>query len=195
MDAGRGMCMTRLMIIVASVRDGRIGLPIAQWVRGVAEADGRFDIDWADLKEIGLPLMDEPNHPRLRQYTKDHTKAWSARVDAAEAFVFVQPEYNYSYTPSLKNALDYLHQEWRRKPVGTVSYGGISGGTRGVVALRPVQQALGLVPTSANVELAWAAQQLDDDGEFQPRESNERLLRAQFDELVALAGALAPLRG
>ncbi|QAY60712.1 NADPH-dependent oxidoreductase [Microbacterium protaetiae] len=187
--------MTRLMIIVASIREGRIGLPIAQWVRGVAESDGRFDIDFADLKEIDLPLMDEPNHPRLRQYTKDHTKAWSERVDAADAFVFVQPEYNYSYAPGLKNALDYLHQEWRRKPVGTVSYGGISGGTRGVVALRPVQQALGLVPTGANVELAWAAQQLDDDGEFQPRESNERVLRTQFDEIVALDAALRPLRG
>jgi len=186
--------MTRLMIIVGSVREGRIGLPIAQWVRREAETDGRFDIDWADLKEIALPLMDEPNHPRLRQYTKDHTKAWSARVDAADAFILVQPEYNYSYAPGLKNALDYLHQEWRRKPVGTVSYGGISGGTRGVVALRPVQQALGLVPTSANVELAWAAQQLDDEGEFQPRESNERMLRTQFDELVALDAALRPLR-
>jgi len=187
--------MTRLMIIAASIREGRIGLPIAQWVLREAEADGRFDIDWVDLKDVALPLMDEPNHPRLRQYTKDHTKAWSARVDAADAFIFVQPEYNYSYAPSLKNALDYLHQEWRRKPVGTVSYGGISGGTRGVVALRPVVNALGLVPTTANVELAWAAQQLDDDGEFQPRESNERVLHAQFDELVELAGALAPLRG
>ncbi|MEQ6896803.1 NAD(P)H-dependent oxidoreductase [Microbacterium sp. KR10-403] len=187
--------MTRLMIIVGSVREGRIGLPIAQWVQKEADADSRFDVDFADLKEIALPLMDEPNHPRLRQYTKDYTKAWSERVDAADAFIFVQPEYNYSYAPSLKNALDYLHQEWRRKPVGTVSYGGISGGTRGVVALRPVQQALGLVPTSSNVELAWAAQQLDDDGVFQPRESNERMLHAQFDELVALADALRPLRG
>ncbi|WP_029146277.1 NADPH-dependent FMN reductase [Microbacterium luticocti] len=186
--------MTRLMIVAASVREGRIGLPIAQWVLREAEADGRFEIDFADLKEIALPLMDEPNHPRLRQYTRDHTKAWSARVDAAEAFVFVQPEYNYSYAPSLKNALDYLHQEWRRKPVGTVSYGGISGGTRGVTALRPVEQALGLVPTSANVELAWAAQQIDDEGVFQPRESNERMLHTQFDELIALSAALSPLR-
>jgi NAD(P)H-dependent FMN reductase len=182
------------MIVVASIREGRIGLPIAQWVRREADQDARFELDWADLKEIALPLMDEPNHPRLRQYTHETTKAWSARVDAADAFIFVQPEYNYSYAPSLKNALDHLHQEWRRKPVGTVSYGGISGGTRGVVALRPVQQALGLVPTSANVELAWAAQHLNDDGEFEPTESNERMLRAQLDEISALDGALRTLR-
>lgn len=188
------MHMTRLMIMVVSVREGRIGLPIAQWVRHAAEADGRFEIDWADLKQIDLPLMDEPNHPKLRQYTKPYTKAWSARVEAADAFVFVQPEYNYSYAPSLKNALDYLHQEWTHKALGTVSYGGISGGTRGTTAIRPSELVLGLIPTQANVELAFAAQHLNDDGEFEPTESNERLLHTMLDELVMLEGALRPLR-
>ena len=186
--------MTRLMIVVASVRPGRIGLPIAQWVRDCAETDGRFAIDWADLAEIALPLMDEPNHPRLRQYTQQHTLDWSARVDAADAFVFVTPEYNYSYAPSLKNALDYLSQEWARKPLGTVSYGGISGGTRGVTAIRPSEVAVGLVPTQANVELAWAAKQIDDDGRFQPSEFNEKALANCFNEIVKLDGALRTLR-
>jgi NAD(P)H-dependent FMN reductase len=186
--------MTRLMIVVASVREGRIGLPIADWVRDVAERDGRFELDWADLKQIALPLMSEPNHPRLRQYTQESTIAWSERVDAADAFVFVQSEYNFSYPPSLKNALDHLSQEWWRKPLGTVSYGGVSGGTRSVVALRVSEVALGLVPTTANVEIPWAAKQIDDDGEFEPNEHQERMLASQFDELVALAGALAPLR-
>ncbi len=186
--------MTRLMIVVGSVRDGRIGLPIAEWVRGVAERDGRFDIDWADLKEVALPLMTEPNHPRLRQYTQQSTLDWSARVDAADAFVFVQPEYNYSYSAALKNAIDYLWQEWWRKPLGTVSYGGISGGTRGVTALRVPAVAVGLVPTTSNVEIAWAGRQIDDDGAFEPDEHQERMLAAQLDEIVALDAALAPLR-
>jgi NAD(P)H-dependent FMN reductase len=182
------------MILAASVREGRIGLPIAEWVHGEAQADGRFEVDFADLKQIALPLMDEPNHPKLRQYTQEHTKAWSARVEAAEGFVFVQPEYNYSFAPSLKNALDYLHQEWRRKPVGTVSYGGISGGTRGATAIRPVEMALGLVPTTVNIELAWAAQRIGDEGDFEPTENNERLLRAMLDEIAQLHVALSPLR-
>lgn len=187
--------MIRLMILVASVREGRIGLPIAQWVRNAVTADGRFDVDWADLKEIGLPLMDEPNHPKLRQYTREHTAAWSARVDAADAFVFVQPEYNYSFAPSLKNALDYLHHEWTHKALGTVCYGGISGGTRGTAAIRPTELVLGLVPTQGSVELAFAAQHLNDDGEFEPTEGNERLLRAMLDDIVTLEGVLRPLRG
>ncbi|MET0828740.1 MAG: NAD(P)H-dependent oxidoreductase, partial [Microbacterium sp.] len=106
--------MTRLMIIVGSVRPGRVGLPIAEWVRDQAVEHGGFDVDFVDLLELGLPFMDEPNHPRLRQYTKPHTIAWSERVDAADAFLFVTPEYNYSSSPALKNAIDFLNQEWWR---------------------------------------------------------------------------------
>jgi len=83
--------MTKLMIVVASVRPGRVGLPIAKWVDEVAQANGDFEIDFADLAEINLPFMDEPGHPAARQYTKPHTIAWSERVDAADAFIFVTP--------------------------------------------------------------------------------------------------------
>src|SRR5690625_45746 len=186
--------MSKLMIIIGSVREGRIGLPIAQWVRKEVEQDGHFEIDWADLKELDLPLMDEPNHPRLGQYTREHTKAWSKRVAAADAFILVQPEYNHSYTAGLKNALDYLFSECSRNTAMTVCTCGISGGTRSVVALRPTLAVLGLVPTAANVELAWAARQITDDGAFEPRDSQEKLLHTGLDELAKLADALAPLR-
>jgi len=181
------------MIVVGSVRDGRIGLPIAEWVRDVVKQHGGFETDWADLKEIGLPLMTEPNHPRLRKYTQASTIAWSERVDAADAFVFVQPEYNFSFSPALKNALDHLSQEWWRKLLGTVSYGGISGGTRGAAALRVPEVALGIVPTTANVEIPWAAKQVAD-GRFTPLDSQVRILERMLTELAELDSALSPLR-
>jgi NAD(P)H-dependent FMN reductase len=186
--------VTRLMVIIGSVRPGRVGLPVSRWVEGRVRADSRFELDLVDLAEFRLPFMDEPAHPRLRQYAQPHTIEWSARVDAADAFIFVQPEYNYSYAPALKNAIDYLHGEWHRKPLGTVSYGGISGGTRGVVALRPTVVALGLVPTGPNVEISFVSQQLDDDGQFIPSELHEHVLTAMLDEIVALDGVLRPLR-
>lgn len=98
--------MPKIMIIVGSVREGRTALPIAEWVRDVTLADGRFEVDFADLKEIALPMMDEPNHPTQQQYTKPHTIEWSKRVAAADAFLFVFPEYNNSYAPPIKNAID-----------------------------------------------------------------------------------------
>ena len=111
----------RLMIIVGSVRPGRIGLPIAHWVRERAEANGGFELDFVDLAELALPFMDEPHHPTMQKYTKPHTLAWAARVAAADAVLFVTPEYNHSYSPALKNAIDFLNREWWRKPALTAA--------------------------------------------------------------------------
>ncbi len=184
---------TRLMIIVGSVRPGRIGLPIAGWVRERAEAHGGFEVDFVDLAELNLPFMDEPNHPMLHQYTKPHTVAWGERVAAADAFILVTPEYNHSFSPALKNALDFLNKEWWRKPVGFVSYGGVSGGTRGVVALTTSTSGLGMVKIGANVELAFARAQIVD-GVFVPGEKESAILEKEFGELLDLSEVLKPSR-
>src|ERR1700722_9571515 len=118
--------MPRLQIIIASTRPGRVGLPVGLWFEGRALAHQAFDVEVADLAELALPFMDEPNHPRLREYTHEHTKDWSAKVDAADAFVLVMPEYNYGFKAPGKTAIAFLHYEWRHKPVGFVSYGGVS---------------------------------------------------------------------
>ncbi|NED84458.1 NAD(P)H-dependent oxidoreductase, partial [Streptomyces sp. SID11233] len=67
-----------------------------------------------------------------------HTKRWSARVESSDAFVFVMPEYNYGYNAEIKNAIDYLCLEWAYKPVGLVSYGGVSAGTRAAQMIKQV---------------------------------------------------------
>ncbi|MBK0421231.1 NAD(P)H-dependent oxidoreductase [Leucobacter sp. CSA2] len=186
--------MVKLMIILGSVREGRVGLPIAEWVRDRAEADGRFEVDFVDLKELALPLMAEPNHPRLRQYTMPHTFAWSERVDAADAFIMAFPEYNHSYSPAIKNAIDYLNAEWDLKPVGFVNWGGASSGTRSQAALRPVVTSLGMVLTHRMVEISGPQSQVDDDGRFIADEKQNGVLTRELDELFALDRALRPLR-
>ncbi|KAA9107998.1 NADPH-dependent FMN reductase [Microbacterium rhizomatis] len=183
----------RLMILVGSVRPGRIGLPIAEWVKDEVQRDGRFEIDFADLAEINLPFMDEPEHPALRQYTKPHTFAWSERVDAADAFIFVTPEYNHSFSPALKNAFDYLIQEWWRKAVGFVSYGGVGAGICGVVAFEPAFTTTGLVKVGANVEIPFAGARVED-GVFTPTDDQRETLGRLIAELESLTGALKPLR-
>lgn len=185
--------MPKLMIILGSVREGRVGLPIAEWVRRSAVSDERFEVDFVDLKELTLPLMDEPNHPAMRQYSKQHTIDWSKRVEEADAFLFAFPEYNHSYSPAIKNALDYLVAEWGRKPVGFINWGGNSGGTRAQAALRPVVNSLGMVMTRGLIEINFPGNQIED-GVFTPNEQQANVLKLQLDELLALNTALSPLR-
>ena len=124
----------KLNVVVCSTRPGRVGPSIGQWFEGFARAHGGFEVELADLAQFALPVFDEPHHPRLRKYEHAHTKAWSASVDSADAFVFVTPEYNYGPPPSLLNAMNYLVHEWRDKVAGFVSYAGVSGGLRAVQA-------------------------------------------------------------
>ncbi len=188
------MSEPRLLILVASTRPGRVGLPVAEWFRQRAEEHGGFEIDFADLAEIGLPFMDEPNHPRLRRYTQDHTKAWSARVEAADAFAFVFPEYNYGFTAPLKNALDYLIHEWAFKPVGLVSYGGVSAGTRAAQMVKQVVTTLKMMPLFEAVAIPFVAQFLDDEGAIEANETMEKAADAMLAELARVGPALRTLR-
>ena len=167
---------------------------MANWFVEQATAHGGFDLELVDLQELDLPLLDEPNHPRLRNYTKEHTHAWSATVDAADAIVFVTAEYNHSYTAALKNAIDYLHHEWRHKPLGFVSYGGVAAGTRAMQALKPVAIALALVPVVAAVNIPFVQQFLTEDGAIVGNDIMIEAAGAMLDELMEMHGALAPLR-
>lgn len=188
------MSRPRLQIIVASTRQDRKGLAVAHWVERLAIAHAEFDVELVDLATVGLPLFDEPNHPRLGQYTNQHTKDWSATVSRADAFVLVTPEYNHSFPGSLKNALDYLSQEWADKPVGLVSYGGVSAGLRAATALKPVLAALRMMPVVDAVAIPFFTQFLSEDGTFVPNAPLEASGNVMLDEIAKLTGILSPLR-
>jgi NAD(P)H-dependent FMN reductase len=185
--------MPILTVIVGSIRPGRAGQPIAQWFIDRARSHGGFDIDVADLAEIRLPLMEEPNHPKLRQYTLRHTHDWSARIDRADAIVFVTPEYNYGYPATIKNAIDYLHQEWQDKAAGFVSYGGVAAGTRAVQQLKQVITTLKMLPVFESVNIPFHTQFIRD-GRFYPNDILEQAVTDMLDELARLDGVLRPLR-
>jgi NAD(P)H-dependent FMN reductase len=170
-----------------------VGLPVSQWVHGVADTVDGFDVDFVDLAELALPFMDEPHHPFAGKYTKQHTIDWSKRVDAADAFIFVTPEYNHSYSPALKNAIDFLAKEWSNKAVTVVSYGGTSAGTRAAMALDPVLTTVRLIKTATAVEMTGVGARIVD-GVFEPSERESKALNAALAELVALSEVLAPLR-
>jgi NAD(P)H-dependent FMN reductase len=183
----------QLQILIASTRPGRVGLPVARWFQGVAERHGAFDVAVVDLAEVNLPFLDEPKHPRLRQYVHRHTWEWSARVDAADAFVFVMPEYNYGFNAPLKNAIDFLHSEWAYKPVGFVSYGGVSAGTRAVQMIKQVVTTLKMYPLPEAVAIPFVAQHIEQ-GAFRANDVMTSAAVAMLDELQRLEEALRPLR-
>ncbi|MEO6758753.1 MAG: NAD(P)H-dependent oxidoreductase [Saprospiraceae bacterium] len=184
----------RTKLIIASTRPTRKGPIVAAWIALVAREQPEIELEVLDLATINLPMMDEPQHPRLQKYQHQHTKDWSAKIEPAEAFIIVMPEYNFGYPAPLKNAIDYLFREWNNKPVGLVSYGGVSAGLRAVQSLKPVLTAIGLVPVPEAVSIPMFTQFINDDEQFVPNEPLTQSAQAMMKSLVRWSGVLNGLR-
>jgi NAD(P)H-dependent FMN reductase len=184
----------QLHIIICSTRPGRVGPSIAQWFHEFAVQHGKFDARLIDLAEFNLPVYDEPEHPVKQNYRHEHTKKWAASVAAADAYVFVTPEYNFGPPPSLLNALNYVYKEWNYKPAALVSYGGASGGMRAALVEKITLTTLKIMPMVEGVAVQSVNQHLGQDKQFMPKEHHINSAGALLDELHKWAGALKTLR-
>ena len=145
----------KVLLIMGSTRAGRLCPRLASWVAGIAHASSGLVCELVDLADWPLPTDDEPGIPALGAYVHEHTRAWSGKIGAADAFVFVTPQYNWGYPAPLKNALDHLYAEWRGKPLVIVSYGGHGGG-KCAAQLRQVAEGLKMrvMPTMPGITLS-----------------------------------------
>ncbi len=182
--------MYKLKIISSTVRPSRKGPLVAQWVAEQAKKHKEFDVEVIDLGEENLPMMNEPNHPSMKDYKHEHTKKWSEKIDEADAFIFVTAEYNHNFPAPLHNALDYLVQEWRFKPAGIVSYGGISAGTRAANSLKTALSTLKMVPLGEAVNFAMFDKYIDENGNFTANEVSEKSANAMLTQLARWAKGL-----
>jgi NAD(P)H-dependent FMN reductase len=186
--------MNKLNIITSTTRPGRKGITVANWITSVAKEQGKFDVELLDLAAVNLPLMDEPNHPRLQQYQHEHTKNWSAIISAADAFIIVLGEYNFGFPAPIKNALDYLFNEWKYKPVAFVSYGGISGGLRSTQMLKQVVTALSMMPLPEAVSIPFFTKHITEANEFVAEQAVSHSAVAMLTELERWTDAMKAIR-
>ncbi|WP_433260133.1 NADPH-dependent FMN reductase [Actinosynnema sp. CS-041913] len=151
----------RLAVIIGSVREGRSGPAVARWFEDEARAFGVFDVDVLDPAEFELPL----SLTRRPEPGQDEVSAdVGGRLAAADAFAVITPEYNHSFTAPLKNLIDWHRTQWQAKPVGFVSYGGLSGGLRAVEQLRQVFAELHATTIRDTVSFHAVWEQLGPDG-------------------------------
>jgi NAD(P)H-dependent FMN reductase len=166
-----------LAIIIGSTRPGRFAPTVANWF--VAQARRRDDLtlDVIDLAEPGLDAS-----------------AMSLRVAEADAFVVITPEYNHSFPAPLKNAIDWHSKEWHAKPIGFVSYGGVSGGLRAVEHLRQVFAELHAVTVQRTVSFHSARAQFDQQGLPNDPDRYARSAESMLNQLVWWTRALRDAR-
>lgn len=183
----------KLAVIIVSVREGRVGRSVGEWFFSYCQDRDDFEPYLIDLKELNLPVLNEPKHPVLKDYQFDYTKKFSQLIEPADAYTFVTPEYDYFAPGALVNAIDYLSQEWSYKPAGLVGYGGISGGLRSVQAVKPLLTSVKMMPLPESVSVQFV-QNFIKDGVFNPERQHLDMARLMLDELAKWAVALKPLR-
>jgi NAD(P)H-dependent FMN reductase len=184
--------MLRVAIIIGSTRPGRRGEAVARWVYDIAQTRSDAAFELVDIKDFNLPLLDEPMSPLLGQYTHQHTKDWSAKIASFDAYVFVTPEYNHATSGALKNAIDFLYNEWVNKAAGFVGYGGASG-TRAVENLRLVMGELQVADVKAQVGISLFTD-FENFSVFKPAAHHEKSVNDMFDQVIAWGGALKTVR-
>ncbi|GEB48668.1 NADPH-dependent FMN reductase [Streptomyces cacaoi] len=170
----------RLGLIVGSTREGRFAPVVRRWTEQRAAVHPEFTVDVLDLAELDLPAA-LPGHGSP---ARDALGALSERLHAADAFVVITPEYNHSYPAGLKQAIDLFHSEWQAKPVGFVSYGGMSGGLRAVEHLRPVFAELHAVTVRDCVSFHMPWDRFAEDGTHQDQAETEAAAKVMLDQLA-----------
>lgn len=184
--------MLKIAIIIGSTRPQRVGESVARWVYDLAKQRQDAEFELVDIRDFNLPLLDEPVPPSQGQYTKEHTKAWAAKIDSFDAYIFVTPEYNHGISGALKNAIDFLYAEWNNKAAGFVGYGS-AGGARAVESLRLVMAELQIADVRSQVALSLFTD-FENMSVFKPASYHEKSLTNMLDQLIAWGGALKTLR-
>lgn len=176
----------KLLVVLASVREGRSGGKVADWFVDQVKADGRFESNLVDLKELGLSYELPATLPSMVQnseYEREEDRVWATHVNEADAVVFVTPEYNHGMPASLKNALDHLANEWKNKPTGIVGYGAAGAPySHAMIGLVAGWIKLDIVSARVGIPEIWAA--FDESGNLAHADFHNQTAKSVLDALA-----------
>lgn len=186
----------KIGVVLGSVRKIRRGERVAKWLMPqLAKFKGaRFEL--LDLRDFPLPFYNEDNSPDSLEngYSNEVAKRWAAKIGEKDAFVVIASEYNHGTAAVLKNAFDWVYDEWNRKPVAFVSYAtGAGAGIRAVEQLRQNVIELQMAPIRESVHISHILETIDENGNLQKGHYNERVVKV-VEELLWWSRALKSAR-
>lgn len=186
----------KVVVILGSSRDGRMGERVSKLVLKEAENIEGWDVELLDLAEINLPMYHDANLPSMMNetYSNKTVSDWSAIIKSADAYIVLTPEYNHSIPAVLKNAIDWLYSEWGNKAAGIVSYSMAPyGGARAVEHLRNVLARLAVATVQTSTSIGSVHESISENGE-PVSEGIVATLRSEFAQVDSWAKALKTIR-
>lgn len=181
-----GNDMLKIGIVLGSTREGRVSPQVGEWVKELADKRGDAEYKIIDIAEFKLPLLGEAGGDA------SGAAAWSAQINGCDGFVFIAQEYNHSITGALKNALDYLREEWNNKAAGIVSYGSV-GGARATEHLRGILSELSVAHVRVHPALSLFTD-FENGSVFKPADVQKDSVNQMLDQVVSWTAALKTVR-
>ncbi|MCR8660388.1 NADPH-dependent FMN reductase [Paenibacillus endoradicis] len=181
-----GVQMLKIGIVLGSTREGRVSPQVGEWVKSVADKRNDAQYEIIDIADFKLPLLGEAGGDA------SGAGAWSARIKDCDGFVFIVQEYNHSITGALKNALDYLREEWNNKAAGIVSYGSV-GGARAAEHLRGILGELLVADVRVHPALSLFTD-FENGTVFKPKEVQADSVNQMLDQVIPWSTALKTIR-
>lgn len=188
------MKKTRIGVVVASIREGRVGSTVGNWFMDAVKDNPDVECELIDLKEYPVPLYADAMPAGMRQgkHENPQVDVWLSRLEAVDGFIFILPEYNHSLPGAFKNALDYVFPETHNKPMGIVSYGSIAAGSRSAEHLRQIAAEMQMfdIRNQILIPFAWAA--FDEDGKMKEyNDQNTKTANAMVSQLAEISTKLS----
>ncbi|QHS24006.1 NAD(P)H-dependent oxidoreductase [Virgibacillus sp. MSP4-1] len=185
--------MLKIGIVLGSVREGRNGEAVANWIHDFAgNRNDEAEYEIVDLKDYSLPLLGAAVPENQQEEANAAIKAWSEKMASFDGYIFVVPEYNHAVGGAFKNALDYLKAEVNNKAAGFVGYGSL-GGTRAHENLRLILGELQVADVRTAVTLSLMTD-FENMSVFKPAGYHENNANEMLDQLLAWSGALKTIR-
>lgn len=192
------MSKPRIAVIIGSTRKTRFADKPTAWFMEKVKGHPELDFEVVDLRDVDLPLFDEPASNAWMPSSDPRAVAWQQKLAGFDGFVFIVAEYNHSVTGALKNALDQAFVEWNRKPMTALAYGSM-GGTRALEHLRGIAVEVEMVPLRQAIHIGGAdffkVHPLGSNAPISEIEGNlENALKSTLSELSWWARTLKPAR-
>ena len=174
----------KIGIILGSTREGRVSPQVGNWVLELANKRKDAEYEIVDIKDYKLPLLGEGIPEKFND--------WKEKINSLDGFVFIVSEYNHSISGALKNALDYLRDEWHNKAAGIVSYGS-TGGARASEHLRGILAELLIADVRVHPTLSIFLD-FENRTVFKPQALHQTNINAMLDQVISWTGALKTIR-
>lgn len=163
----------KILVFIGTVRDStppspaRLGLRVARACASCMDSRAeKHELELIDPLDYPMEPVFKPHFAYRKADVPDELDSLAEKIDSADGYIMISPEYNHSMSPALANLLNHFGSSlFSYKPSAIVTYSaGQWGGMRAAVSMRTFLSELGCLPVSAMIHVPKAQEIFAEDG-------------------------------